>query len=70
MFTSDTKREALVENLRAAREARTQEKITKHAAEVIQVRSLSFMLVHFTLQVSRAAYASDPSTSLSFRRER
>ena len=43
MFTSDTKRDALVENLRAAREARAQEKITNHAAEVIQVRAY-FML--------------------------
>ena len=64
MFTSDTKREALVENLRAAREARTQEKITKHAAEVIQVRPVSFMLVPFSLQVSRVAYASDLNLTL------
>ena len=44
MFTSDSKQKALVENLRTAREARAQEKVTKHAAEVIKVRpSLRFV---------------------------
>ena len=57
MFTSDTKREALVENLRAAREARAQEKITKHASEVIQVRPC-FALVHSPWQDSCAAFLS------------